>query len=143
MLLGVMTATELLRFQLDDGTFQLKACLEPMTDAQLDTRPAPGGMTPRETAVHLCECYEAFLAECEGRKHPWGSYAVSDTSKENLLSHLWATRQRAAAVALEKEDQAQHAHAFLVAHDCYHVGQLCLVLMTTNPEWDPYSIYQL
>jgi hypothetical protein len=127
-----MDTAAFLSFQLSDTEHQLRACLEPMSDAQLDHRCTPEAMTPREIAVHLAECYEAFLAECEGRKHEWGSYALLDTSKDNLLSNLLGTRRRAADAAVANPEHA---------HDAYHVGQMSLVHLATNPDWDAYSIY--
>ncbi|MDQ2987018.1 MAG: DinB family protein [Armatimonadota bacterium] len=138
-----MTAQELLRFQLDDLGFQLQACLEPMTEAQLDTRPAQQGGTPRETVEHLCEAYMAFLAGVDGEKWSWGTFSIEDKSKGNLLATFSEIRGRAVAAVCASDDEKclKEAHAYIVAHDAYHVGQLCLVLMTTDPDWDAYSIY--
>jgi hypothetical protein len=139
-----MTASELTRFQLEQTEMQLKACIEPMNDAQLDTRVTPQGMTPRETVEHLCECCEAFLAAEAGQKWSWGTYNLDDKSKEGLSSTFGALRAKVSAAAASSQDDEilKEAFSFLTAHDAYHVGQLALVHMATNPDWDPYSIYK-
>lgn len=108
-----------------------------MSDAQLDTRAAQS--TPRATIAHLCECYEAYLAHLSGTPWEWGSYSADAT-----LDTLWQTRAKAveAACSAGTDDALRTAHAYIVAHDAYHVGQLCLVHLQTNPDWDPYSIYK-
>jgi hypothetical protein len=35
----------------------------------------------------------------------------------------------------------EDAMHYIVLHDCYHVGQLCLVRLADDPNWDAYSIY--
>lgn len=138
-----MTAAELLRYQLDDVGFQLTKCFEPMGDAQLDTKLSKQGMTPRETIEHLCEAYEACLSGFEGKKWEWGAYSIEDKSKENLIETLRQTRERAVAAATsgEGDKRLKEGHAYILAHDAYHVGQLCLINLMTMPDWDPYSIY--
>ena len=138
-----MTAAELTRYQLDDASFQLEKCLEPMTEAQLDTKATPQGMTPRDTVEHLCEAYEAYLASVEGREYQWGSFSIADKSKENLLKTFRELRTKAVQTAMDRTDEKdlKNAYAYLTGHDAYHVGQLCLVNLATNPDWDPYSIY--
>jgi uncharacterized damage-inducible protein DinB len=137
-----MTASELMRFQLDKVGSQLEKCLEPHDDASLDAKASPHGMTTRQMVEHLCEAYEAFLAETEGRKWDWGSYAAADRSKEGLMRTFRETRARAVRAAdSQDETTLRHAHEYLVAHDAYHVGQICLVNLAAKPEWDPYSIY--
>ena len=140
-----MTATELVRFQLDDAGYQLNSCLEPMTEEQLDTKVTPKSLTPREVVEHLCEAYLAFIAEMEGQKHEWGSFSISDKSKQNLVETFHEIRGRAttAACAGDDEKRLKSAYLYLTAHDTYHVWQLCLVHLNTNPDWDPYSIYRM
>lgn len=138
-----MTALELTRYQLEDSGFQLEKCLEPMTDSQLDTKATPEGMTPRDMVEHLCEAYQAYVASAEGREHQWGSFSIADKSKENLLKTFRELRTEAVQAAMDRTDEKdlKNAYAYLTAHDAYHVGQLCLVNLSTNPGWDPYSIY--
>ena len=138
-----MTAQEFLRYQLDDLEFQLRACFEPMSEAQLDTSPAEKAYTPRQAIGHLCEAYEAFIARMNLTEWKWGSYSLPYDAKDQALVTLWETRNRAAEAACSSDMDEVHrmAHAYIIAHDAYHVGQLCLVLMQTNPDWDPYSIY--
>lgn len=137
-----MTALELLRYQLDDGTFQLNACLAPLPEEHYDLKVTPEGMSAREMAVHLCECAEALLAHVEGRPFRWGEFRLDDTSKSGLLAAWQDARARAVTAALADDRYAREAHAYLVAHDAYHVGQLCLIHLATNPGFNPYSIYR-
>lgn len=139
-----MKTTEFLKYQFDDGEYQIEKCMEGLTEAEFDTRPSPHAKSPREILEHLCECYEAFLASTEGKSHSWGTYAIENKSSANLLATFRDLRRRAtaAAVAQEEEETLKHAHAYIVAHDNYHVGQLALARLTLNPEWDGYSIYR-
>jgi uncharacterized damage-inducible protein DinB len=138
-----MTATELLRYQLDDLAYQLRAVLENMTDEQLDTKLTEQSYTPRETVEHLCEAYMAYTARLNGETWNWGSFALEDKAKDAILTSLWQIRGDAVDAACDSdlEDAQRMAHAYLIAHDAYHVGQLSLVQLQTNPGWDPYSIY--
>lgn len=138
-----MTAVELTRYQLNDSGFQLEKCLEKLSDEQLDTKAAPQGMTARDMVEHLCEAYQAYVASAEGKEHQWGAFSIDDKSKENLLKTFREERAKAVQTALThtEEKNLKNAYAYLTAHDAYHVGQLCLVNLATNPGWDPYSIY--
>jgi len=139
-----MNATEFLKHQLEDGLFQLEKCVEGLDEKGFDTRPAPNAMSPREIVEHLCECYVAFIASAEGREHSWGTYSIEDKSSANLMKTFRELRAQAAAMATDKShgETLKHAHAYIVAHDNYHVGQLALARLTENPEWNPYSIYR-
>ena len=139
-----MTTVDYVRYQLDDLGFQLNACFGAIGEDLLELKLTPQSMTPRETVEHLCEAYLAFLAHVEGEKWNWGSFSIADRSKPNLMETLHEIRGRAttAACADEKdEDRLKTAHAYITAHDAYHVGQLSLLLVNHNPAWDPYSIY--
>lgn len=139
-----MTAVELSRYQFDDQGYQLERCFEGLSEAQMDAKTTEGSMTPRETLEHFCECYTAFLASMKGEKHNWGTYKLADHSTDALLEEFRKLRTQAVEGALSKGDEEtlRHAHLFMTAHDAYHVGQLCLLRLQSDPSWDPYSIYR-
>ena len=39
------------------------------------------------------------------------------------------------------EEVVKHAFDYVALHDCYHVGQMCTLRLTLDPEWNAYSIY--
>lgn len=138
-----MTALEFLQHQLNDGRFQIERCYEGLDEAGLDYRPAPQAMSPREILEHYCECHQAFLDSTEGKKFSWGEYSLPDKSGPALKRTFEDLRSRAEAAIAANPDETtlKNAHAYLIAHDAYHVGQLALTRLALNPEWDPYSIY--
>jgi len=138
-----MTARELLQYQLDDSQYQLEKCFEGLPSELFNAKVTEQAMTPAEVIEHLCEAYTALIAESEGKKHEWGSYKIEDRSPENLLKTWSQTRERATATIADEEPAYKHAHAFIVAHDYYHVGQLCELRVAKDPGFDPYAIYRM
>ncbi len=138
-----MEAAELLREQLDDARYQLEMATEGMSEDQMDHRLSPTSMTPREQIAHLCEAYQALITLFEGGKHQWGAYDAGDRTTGPLKAHAWDLRGRAIEAAFAKGDRdaLKHAHDYVLAHDYYHVGQVCAVRVALDPAWDPYSIY--
>lgn len=138
-----MTAHGFISYQLRDGRHQIEKCYEGLDEAGFDVRPAPHAMSPREILEHLCECHQAFLDSLEGKKFSWGEYVLEDRSAAGLRQKF-AELRAAAEAAIDKnpdETTLKYAHAYLVAHDAYHVGQLALSRLAQDPGWDPYSIY--
>ena len=137
----MMTARELLQHQFDGAGYQLTKVFEGIDDS-LDFRLIENGMTPRETAAHLGECYTALLSEAQGVKHQWGSYTPSTTEWPALWDEVQSLRKKACAAALEKEDWEGHASDYGPAHDYYHVGAMVQIRLARQPDWDSYSIYR-
>lgn len=138
-----MTAQDLFREQLDDAGYQLDKSLEGASDQTLDHRATPQSMTPREQVAHLMEAYTAFNEECAGRKYEWGSTQPSSMQMPQLMEEFRGARSKAVANALQgDEDRMKSAHAFVLGHDYYHVGQICQARLATEPDWDPYAIYR-
>ncbi len=139
-----MTAHKLLEDQLQDAGYQLEKVLEDMPASTMDHKVTSGSMTPKEQIAHLMEAYQAFLETAAGRKHEWGSFHPASTDNAELVAEFKAKRTQAVGAALSTEDAAivWHAHQFIIAHDYYHVGQMCLARLATQPDWDPYAIYQ-
>lgn len=142
-ILRFMTAQDLLKDQLDDAGYQLDKSLEGMSDHAMDQKATPTAMTPREQVAHLMEAYTAFNTSCEGGKHEWGSYQPSSMQMPALMEEFRSLRGKAVSKALEGDEaRMKEAHAFIVGHDYYHVGQLCQARLAADPQWDPYSIYR-
>lgn len=139
-----MTAIELLRYQLDDAKFQLEQVLAGLDGSHVDGKPINTGMSMREMLVHLAEAYTATIKEAKSEKHEWGTFELPHDNWQDLVSKVFALRAEAVEAMLGKEgDEAiKHAHAFLVAHDYYHVGQLASIRIATDSSWNPYAIYR-
>ena len=138
-----MTAKELLEFQIDDAGYQLDQVLSGFPEAAMDHKAEGLTMTPRESISHLCEAYLALDKTIKGEKHEWGTYQPVDTSTASLLSEMKSLRDSAVAGSLtDDDDKLKEGHAFIVAHDYYHVGQMCLARLAVEPEWNCYSIYR-
>lgn len=138
-----MTTQEFMNYQLNDVGNQLKGVFKDLPADAWDKRSTAEAMTPRETAVHLLECYEAFLVESEGKKHNWGTFKPEQTTSEYLLEEMVSKRGRCMDIAIKSTDPEviKHASSFIIVHDAYHVGQLATLRLQLG-EWDPYSIYK-
>jgi hypothetical protein len=139
-----MTATELLKDQLDDAGYQLTKVLEGMPEEALDKKLTPSSMSPREQVGHLCEAYEAFKVSAAGGKYEWGSYQPDNLETSLLVKELEAQRAKAVSAALNNPSDStlKHAHEYILGHDYYHVGQMCLARLAVQTDWDPYAIYR-
>ncbi len=139
-----MNATDLLKDQLDDAGYQLSKVLEGMPEQAMDKKLTAGSMSPREQVGHLCEAYEAFKVNAGGGKYEWGSYAPSSTATPALIKEFQSQRSKAVdqALANPSPETIKHAHEYIVGHDYYHVGQMCLARLDVQPEWDCYAIYR-
>jgi hypothetical protein len=139
-----MTAAELLKDQLDDSGYQITKVLEGMPESGMDHKVTPGSMTPREQISHLCEAYEAFKINSAGGKYEWGSYKAAAHETGALTAEFQAKRGEAVAAALANPtpETMKHAHEFIVGHDYYHVGQMCLARLAIQPDWNSYAIYR-
>jgi hypothetical protein len=101
-------------------------------------------MTPRQIVGHLCECYTAYDEISQGKAHSWGSYQAPELPMMELISHMQDLRNRAVQI-VEGTDVDEHfseAMAYVSNHDSYHIGQLALARIQSDPTWDPYSLYQ-
>jgi len=136
-----MTDKELLRHQIDDAGYQLTKVFEGIEETSLDSRVTEKAMTPREVVAHLAEAYQATIAAAAGKEHQWGSYAPADSSWPAVWNEMMGLRERAAEAILES-GKVTDGNAFIVAHDYYHVGQICSLRLIKDPEWDAYSIYK-
>jgi hypothetical protein len=139
-----MNAQKLFEDQLADAGYQLDKVLEDMTPACLDHKVTEGSMTPKEQIAHLMEAYHAFQENAAGRKYEWNTYRPASTDAVALIAEFKAKRAATVATALasDSDDKLITAHKYILGHDYYHVGQMCLARLATQPDWDPYAIYQ-
>lgn len=138
-----MTASDLLKYQLDDCTYQLEKCFEGIPEPLMDEKLDASGMSPRETLVHLAECCTAYLTMMEGGEHNWGTYVAPSTTTDGLKETLFALRAKVVQSAQSDDIRSQKgASAFLVIHDPYHIGQICALRIAKDAGFDPYSIYK-
>ncbi len=109
-----------------------------------DKKPIPQAMSPRETAEHLANCYEACMVTAKGGTWDWAApYSLGITEPDALLAKVKELREVARNFVAESDDpKVWHCGTdFLTLHDAYHVGQMCTFRLITEPEWDFYSIY--
>jgi uncharacterized damage-inducible protein DinB len=139
-----MTAADLIKYELDSVGYQLTQVFAGIPEAAHNARACGTGMTSREMLEHLCEVYQAMLTESGGGKHEWGSYSIEDKSWPSLMATMERLRGEAVAAALASSDETRlkSAAQYLVLHDAYHVGQMSLVRMESDPSWNPYCIYE-
>lgn len=139
-----MTTKELLSKQMDSSGFQLSKCIEGWNPAAFDDKLTPNSMSLRVTLVHLAEVYQAVQKQARGDEHEWGSYTPISDGAEALQADLWRERKLAvdAVLAVGDDDKAAHmALDYIILHDAYHVGQLCSLRLSIEPDWNMYVIY--
>lgn len=121
---------------------QLDKCFEGWPEQGWDTALYPGGLSARDTVSHLAECYVAALAVARGQEHQWGSFQSSAADAEAKLAEMRELRAQAtAALTGETPESLQAGLDYIALHDAYHVGQLCALRLSVQPDWDYYSIY--
>jgi uncharacterized damage-inducible protein DinB len=135
---------DFLTHAIDEVGGQIDQVLNGLPSDHHDHRLTSKAMTPRETQLHLAEVYQAVITEAAGEKYEWGSFKVEDDSWENLwrLRHELRSQAKAALTQGADERLPRLALDYIVSHDAYHVGQMALLRMELDPNWDPYSIYQ-
>lgn len=139
-----MTLSQFTSHQIDDLGRQLDAVLGDLDDATSSIKPGPEGMSAREIVAHLGDCYSAVIHEANaGHDYAWGSYTPPAGSFQDQWSAVKALRGQAKGLctADDSDEKAKSAHAYIVAHDAYHVGQMALARLAADPTWDAYSIY--
>lgn len=132
-----------MEYEIENTGYQLFACFKDLPDDLLDAQVTEQGLTPRQTAGHLCESYLAMDAQNKGEKYAWGSFSSEGLDWAPLLAKTFELRAIAAAGAcVDDDDKLRAAHDYMVAHDAYHVGQLCQLRIKFQPDWESYSIYR-
>ena len=139
-----MTANDFALAQLNLAGYMLDKVYEGIDERTLDLRVSPTAMTAREMAEHLSECYVAAAKIAVGEKHEWGNFESADKSWPALLNQMRDLRTVAMDACLNGSDEGLDcASHYVISHDNYHVGQLCLLRIAADSSWDPYCIYQM
>lgn len=141
-MIRIMTTPEFASFVIDNAEFQLRACLTGLTDDQYKSMPVEGMMSAKDLVMHLMDCYQAVEDMANGVEHQWGSYASPDTGIDFDIAKLFEARAKAASIAESKlGEKPSYARDFIIAHDYYHVGQICWMRQKLDPSWTTYEIY--
>lgn len=140
-----MTAKELILSQSENAAYQLTKVLEGWPVPAFEHKLTQTYMSAREQVTHLSECYVALAEELAGNKYEWGSWTSAVDGAEAEVTQMWDLRNKAFAIATTKDshEAVQLISNFMVEHDCYHVGQLSILRITVDPDWDAYSIYRM
>ncbi|MCW5938644.1 MAG: DinB family protein [Fimbriimonadaceae bacterium] len=138
-----MTVEEFFQANADHVAYQIRVLFDEFQDEQWDSRLVPGAMSPRETLVHLSDCYQCASQRIRGEKPNWGSFQTAESDPVRIKEVMLEMRNRAIQEALGAGNHELLAEifAYIQEHDSYHVGQLCLLKLRQDPNWDPYSIY--
>jgi hypothetical protein len=137
---GLVTSPELLDHLLKSSGFQIEQCYAGISEEAMDALPAPAMMSPRQILGHLTECCIACQEKVAGKEHAWGSY-TPPTATSELLDAYRVEREKAVGALDGSAESVDAAADFLVAHEYYHVGQLCTARLTADSGWNAYSIY--
>lgn len=123
---------------------QLLKSFEGLPESLANHRLTDEAMTPLETLEHICHVYAAFGTVVIGGTWDWsGGWSTDLKTVPELLSKVQEMHQKA-LVDLES-NAGDHAYEmaldYIILHHGYHVGQICLLRLSCEPGWDPYSIY--
>jgi len=138
-----MDTRDLLKYQLDAIAHQVDKVLEGLEEDKWDGKVREDCMSPRETVIHLTECYIAAKRDLAGEKHEWGSYVAESEDISELLSKMRSERDsvRDALLNSDSEKSGEVATQYVMLHDAYHVGQLATYRIGADADWDAYAIY--
>ena len=122
---------------------QLDQVLAGLKEEHADTKIGVS-QSPREMLEHLTDCYMNTVKAAEGKEPEWGSFSAAGKSWADLQKACAESRATAVEIILgTPEDKVgELALNYIIMHDTYHVGQLALVRLQTDPTWDAYSIYE-
>jgi len=126
----------ILRNQCDYVGNQVRAAFRGMEQPTWDAHLAANGMTPRETMVHLCDVYQYVVEKARGGEPRWNQYQGGGS-----LDDFDSLRARAVDACFASDHASELLTDYIVVHDAYHVGQLCMIRRACEPGWDVYAIY--
>ena len=138
-----MDLKDALRYQLESSAHQIDKVLEGLPEDKWEAKMRGDCMSPSEAVAHLTECYIAAQKDLAGVQHEWGSYLPSGDTPEALVAEMREERKKAwdAMVSRGDEESVKAATQYVILHDAYHVGQLAMLRLGLDRDWDPYSIY--
>ena len=124
--------------------FQVTHAFAGLSGDQWDFKLTPASMTPAQMIAHLAECCVAAKEAIDGHPHEWGTYDASGMTPAEVMTD-WKTRRDAIVEVIkgiENETLLVEVLDFVPLHEAYHVGQMVLVQLALNPDWNAYSIYR-
>lgn len=137
-----MTATELLKYQIDLVGAQLERAYSGLEGASASYRLHEGGMSIGEQVAHLAEAYQAVITHAGGGEHKWGTFQTRSSDLAGIIGEAKELREKAAALVLKGDEASLKMGAdYIVNHDGYHLGQLVTIRLGLNPAWNSYEIY--
>lgn len=139
-----MSALNIIQSQLVTAGKQLAAMYNQAPAEFFDTKLTENGMTAGQQLEHLAEAYQATLVSADGGEYKdWGTFSLGASDNDDLVSKAFAKRDEAIAklMTLPEDRAANLATDYIIFHDAYHVGQLALIRLEVEPDWDSYSMY--
>ncbi|MCC6686573.1 MAG: DinB family protein [Fimbriimonadaceae bacterium] len=139
-----MSAPEFLISGLNAAAKQINAVFSNIAADHWDRRATSEAMTPLESIRHLAHCYTAFMSEARGQSWDWRApFDLGVTEPEDILAKANELRAQAVDMVKSSTDETIYEKAinYILLHDAYHVGQMALFRMQTDPTWDPHSLY--
>jgi uncharacterized damage-inducible protein DinB len=139
-----MTALEVQVHAMSDAANQLQKVVADLPDDQWTARVNEQAMSPLESFAHLAACCNMYSAEAQGIKKEWGEYQVEDMTPAGVMK-AWHDERAQAQALLEadpSDENLKRVTMYITLHDAYHVGQLCTLRLTLDPEWNAYAIYE-
>ena len=138
-----MTAKEFATTLIEESGYQFKACIAGISEVNFTAKPLGDIMSIKEALEHQTEACIASSKAITGEKHDWGAYRFPDGTIEELIGIFDSERTKAVALAMEHfEDHSQCAKDYIIAHEFYHVGQMCAIRQALKDGFEPYSIYR-
>lgn len=141
-----MNSRDLILSGLAKVNVQVERVFEGLPVSSWNARVSEEAMSPLETVEHLCHVIFAFTTEVTtGEPFDWEQdFATGISDPLDLWDRFVADRARAVSMVSSSEDDVAFAHAFdyIILHEAYHVGQIALLRISTEPDWNPYSLYE-
>ncbi|CAN5594659.1 hypothetical protein BH11ARM2_BH11ARM2_04970 [soil metagenome] len=119
-------------------------------DDSWDVRIAPGTMTARETLRHLLVDDRAALKSLQTNADPnYEALGIDETDPTKLKALLFASHAELLQALAERQDEVSinvwgtnkplvEGLTWYASEDFYHAGQLAMILLAINPEWQYY-----
>ena len=138
-----MTGKEFAARMIDESGYQFMACLAGVSEEGFVAKLFGDMMSIRETLEHHTECCIAVQRDFANQSFEWGTFKFPAGSVAELVALFEVERAKAVALALDNfDDKPQYSKDYLIAHEFYHVGQMCAVRIAIGDGFEPYSIYR-
>jgi len=128
---------------LASSVYQVEKVFEGLTEDQINIKITDQAMSALEHAEHLCEVYHAFMVEADGGKYEWGqAYSSGCNTLSEKLELILSSHGKAVDLTESNPDGVGATVCdYIISHNSYHVGQMCLLRMKLDSAWNPYCIY--